>query len=33
MQKKGLELLLSLENSNTIDILINEIEEENELDF
>jgi len=32
-RKKGLELLLSLENSNTIDILINEIEEENELDF
>ncbi|WP_459480879.1 hypothetical protein [Clostridium saccharoperbutylacetonicum] len=32
-RKKGLELLSSLENSNTIDILINEIEEENGLDF
>ena len=32
-RKKGLELLSSLENNDAIDILINEIEEENELDF
>lgn len=32
-RKKGLELLSSLENNDSIDILINEIEEENELDF
>lgn len=32
-RKKGLELLSSLENNNNIYILINEIKEENELDF
>ena len=32
-RKMGLELLLSLENNDSIDILINEIEQENELNF
>ena len=32
-RKMGLELLLSLENNDSIDILINEIEQKNELNF